>query len=49
MDWLLPFNVEKCSVVYFRESNSKNVYKMNNIELAPETFIRDYAGSTISG
>jgi hypothetical protein len=39
--WLLPFNVDKCSVVHYGSNNTRNVYTMNNRDLAADTLIRD--------
>lgn len=39
--WLLPFNVDKCSVVHYGNSNDRFVYTMDDKALAAEAIIKD--------
>ncbi len=39
--WLLPFNVEKCKVIYYGKSNPNVEYIMEGKELASDTTIKD--------
>ena len=39
--WVLPFNIEKCTVLHYGKVNQKNDYMMNNISVLSDSSIKD--------
>ena len=39
--WLLPFNIEKCTVLHYGKVNPKNDYMMNDISVLSDSSIKD--------